>query len=134
VTDLLASILLGVVAPAAIVALVAVHFVTQPGGNGDGRTYKPTVELLEPAPAPTTCVAPAEHVGAQDDAATTLWLGQMRDLEEQTVALDRAALAALFRRQDIEVGEAYVRDLETRLAAEQAASFGFVYLLEGAGR
>jgi hypothetical protein len=133
-SNLLATVALGVVGPAALVALVAVHFVTRPGGSAPERTYKPTAPPLEPAPEPTTRVAPAAHIGAQDDAATTQWLGQMRDLEETTVALDRAQLAALFRRQDIEVGEAYVRDLETRLAAEQAASFGFVYLLEGASR
>lgn len=47
-------------------------------------------------------------------------LSPLRELEETTVAIDRAALAELFRRHDREIGEAYVRDLEARLAAEFA--------------
>lgn len=129
-TDLLTAIALGVVGPAGVITLVAVHFVTRAGGNSASRTYKSRPDLLQPEAAATTPVAPAaEHVGAQDDAATTQWLGRMRDLEEQTVALDRAALAELFRRQDREIGEEFVRDVEARLAA------GFALIeLEGASR
>jgi hypothetical protein len=53
-------------------------------------------------------------------------LSHVRDLEETTVAIGREDLRALFARQDREVGDAYVRDLEARLAA----SFALVELTQ----
>jgi hypothetical protein len=69
---------------------------------------------------------------ARDLAAGPPQLAELtptRDLEETTVALDRAQIAALFRRQDREIGEEFVRDVEARLAA----GFGLIEL-EGARR
>lgn len=98
------------------------------------RPAKPVARDGSPLPPVEPLRTAAEVAEVADKTA---WIGGVRELEmarnrsleENTVALDRAALVELFRRQDREVGEEYVRGLEARLAA----GFGLIEL-EGAAR
>lgn len=128
----LAHLYLGVCAPALLIALVVAHFATRTLGVAPaGRTYNPAPVVLEVAADATTAVAPGEHVGAQDDAATSAWLFEAAtattfdDDSDDAVPVD---MAALMVEQDREEGEEFVSRVEAYIALETAVTFGFVYL------
>jgi len=121
----LAHLYLGLFGPALLLALLAVHFATRtsPAHAIAAWWHDPEADAL----AAAVEAVDGEHVGVQDDAATTAWLGDLHDdVEPEPEDVFSLTLAA--REEEIEAALDWVHDLEARLALETATTFGFIYL------
>lgn len=114
-------ILLGVVAPALLVGLVAVHF----GTGRQALTWPARLDRVERGRQRSIRAHARDLAAGPAQLATLVDLPAFDDDTDDAVPVDMAAVMA---EQDAEEGREFVSRVERHLSLSTAVTFGFVYL------